>query len=269
VITIITLNEIYNNLKEKFYNKSKIDIKKGTIIDMFFKSIADQLYQVYETIENNKKPYLFTQQVGKELDDTGAFVGITRLDNESDENYLYRLSAWTYDHASCNATAIDNKCKELVYSTGHNYVPYTKGIGTGTIYLIPLSYSEEDIELAINEAVEKVSLVIDPTSRVEFRVPDPITIKLVAYLDVKSNSDKEAIKNQIIYKIKDYINGIAPGEYMYLGEINKLGLSVDGVEYFNVVQVYENDEEATDFEILQTTVAKFLFDQIIWWDVES
>ena len=231
MITIITLNEIYNNLKEKFYNKSKIDIKKGTIIDMFFKSIADQLYQVYETIENNKKPYLFTQQVGKELDDTGAFVGITRLDNESDENYLYRLSAWTYDHASCNATAIDNKCKELVYSTGHNYVPYTKGIGTGTIYLIPLSYSEEDIELAINEAVEKVSLVIDPTSRVEFRVPDPITIKLVAYLDVKSNSDKEAIKNQIIYKIKDYINGIAPGEYMYLGEINKLGLSVDGVEY--------------------------------------
>ena len=269
MITIITLNEIYNNLKEKFYNKSKIDIKKGTIIDMFFKSIADQLYQIYEAIENNKKPYLFTQQVGKELDDTGAFVGITRLDNESDENYLYRLSAWTYDHASCNATSIDNKCKELVYSTGHNYVPYTKGIGTGTIYLIPLSYSEEDIELAINEAVEKVSLVIDPTSRVEFRVPDPIAIKLVAYLDVKSNSDKEAIKNQIIYKIKDYINGIAPGEYMYLGEINKLGLSVDGVEYFNIVQVYENDEEATDFEILQTTVAKFLFDQIIWWDVES
>lgn len=269
MITIITLTEIYDKLKSRFYEKTNIDVKRGTVIDMFFNSIADQFYQIYDTIEKNKKPYLFTQQTGEELDDTGSFVGIARLENESDENYLYRLASWTLNHASCNATSIDNKCKELVYSTGHNYVPYTKGIGTGTIYLIPLSYSEEDIELAINEAVEKVSLVIDPTSRVEFRVPDPISIRLVAYLDVKTDSDKETIKNQIIYKIKNYINGIAPGEYMYLGEMNKLGLSVDGVEYFNIVQVYEDDEEATDFEILQTTVAKFLFDQIIWWDVES
>ena len=74
---------------------------------------------------------------------------------------------------------------------------------------------------------------------------------------------------QITNKVEQYINGIAPGDYMYLGEINKLGLSVDNVEYFNIIQVYENNEEATDFEILQTTVAKFLFDQIIWWDVES
>ena len=121
----------------------------------------------------------------------------------------------------------------------------------------------------INEAVEKVSLVIDPTSRVEFRVPTPIDIRLVAYLDVKDGADKDSIKMQITNKVEQYINSIAPGDYMYLGEINKLGLSVDNVEYFNIIQVYENDEEATDFEILQTTVAKFLFDQIIWWDVES
>ena len=266
---IITLTEIYENLKNRFYDKSKIDIKRGTVIDMFFNAIADQIHSVYATIEANKKPYLFTQQKGEELDNTGAFVGEARLDNETDENYLYRLMSWSLNHASCNATSIDNKCKELVYSTGHNYIPYTKGIGTGTIYLIPLSYSDDDIELAINEAVEKVSLVIDPTSRVEFRVPTPIDIRLVAYLDVKDGADKDSIKMQITNKVEQYINGIAPGDYMFLGEINKLGLSVDNVEYFNIIQVYENDEEATDFEILQTTVAKFLFDQIIWWDVES
>jgi hypothetical protein len=41
------------------------------------------------------------------------------------------------------------------------------------------------------------------------------------------------------------------------------------VEYFNVVQIYINDDEATDFEILQTIEAKFLFDEIIWWNVEN
>lgn len=103
----------------------------------------------------------------------------------------------------------------------------------------------------------------------EFRVPDPINIQLVAYLDVKSSIDKDSVKLQIAEKVEDYINSIAPGEYMYLGKINELGLDTNGVEYFNIVQVYKDDEEATDFEILQTTVAKFLFDQIIWWDVEG
>ena len=56
---------------------------------------------------------------------------------------------------------------------------------------------------------------------------------------------------------------------MFLGTINNLGLNVDGVQYFNVIQIYLDDEEATDFEILQTIKAKFLFNQVIWWDIES
>ena len=60
-----------------------------------------------------------------------------------------------------------------------------------------------------------------------------------------------------------------PGDYLELGDINEIGLAVDGVEYFNIVQVYLDDEESTDFEILQTIKARFVYNQIIWWDVES
>ena len=56
---------------------------------------------------------------------------------------------------------------------------------------------------------------------------------------------------------------------MYLGQINRLGLAPKEVEYFNVVQIYIDGEEATDFEILQTIEAKFIFDEIIWWNVEG
>ena len=77
------------------------------------------------------------------------------------------------------------------------------------------------------------------------------------------------IKQNINNKVKDYINSIAPGNYLELGDINEIGLSVDGVEYFNVVQVYLDDKESTDFEILQTIKARFVHNQIIWWDVES
>ena len=94
-------------------------------------------------------------------------------------------------------------------------------------------------------------------------------MKLVAYLDVSDGTDAAAIKTTIVQKVKEYINGISPGEKLYLGQINRIGLEPKEVEYFNIVQIYINDDEATDFEILQTIEAKFIFDEIIWWNVEG
>ena len=269
VIKIKTLLEIYKELKETFYKKTNIDIGRGTVIDMFFSAIADQFSTIYQTIEDNRKPYLFTEQTGDELDSTGYFVSLPRVDGESDENYKYRLMNWNLRHASCNSTAINDKCKELEFSTAANYVQYTKGVGTATIYLTPLSYDEDDIRLAIDEATDKVSTVINPSSRVEFRVPTPVDVKFVAYLKIKTDGDQYIIKQEVSDKVKDYVNSIAPGDYLELGDINEIGLAVDSVEYFNIVQVYLDDEESTDFEILQTIKARFVYNQIIWWDVES
>ena len=269
MITIKTFEEIYKELKENFRKRTNIDIESRTIIDMILKSIADSMHTIYDVIEKNKKPYLFTKQSGDELDDTGYFLNCPRLDDESDRNYLYRLSHWTQRNASCNRTAIEDKCKELLYSSAANYIPYTKGIGTATIFLIPLEYTDEAVARAILEAQEVVSKVIAPTSIVDFKVAEPSYIKLTAYLDVKKGYDKDVAKTAITANIKSYINSIAPGDNLFLGDINKLGLSVDGVEYFNIVQLFNNDEELSNFELLQTLTSKFLFEEIIWWEVEE
>jgi hypothetical protein len=100
-------------------------------------------------------------------------------------------------------------------------------------------------------------------------VAKPCLIRLVVYLDVKQGYDLTNIKIQIKKTLEGYINGIEPGKLLLLGEINKLGLSIDGVEYFNVVQTYTDNEEVTDFELLQTLTAKFLLEDIIYWDVEG
>lgn len=244
-------------------------MERGSVIDMFTASISDEIQQAHQAIEDNKKPYLFTTQTGDELDSTGYFVSCPRYENESDSNYFSRIVNWNANNATCNATSIDNACKGLEYSNAANYVSYTNGVGTGTIYLIPLSYDEYDKELCLKEAQEKVSVVINPSSRVEFKIPEPRYIKLVAYIDLAEGTDAPVIKSEIISKIKEYINGIAPGDKLYLGQINKIGLAPKEVEYFNVVQIYINEEEATDFEILQTIEAKFIFDEFIWWNVEG
>lgn len=269
VIPIKSFEEIYSDIKNKFYTKTKIDIARGTVIDMIIYSISDLMSEIYKYIDKNKKPYLFTNQKEKELDSTGYFLQCARLPEESDENYFYRLQNWTKRNAACNETAIEEELKTLEYTSGANYVKYTKGVGTGTVYLIPNKYEEDYIQKAINEAKDKLKTVINPSSIVDYKVPTPAPIKLVAYLDVKANSDTEYIKRTIENEVKKYINNIAPGDRLMLGKINNLALDIDGVEYFNVVQLYINNEEATSFEVLQTVNKKFLFEQFIWWEVEK
>ena len=69
-----TFDDINSDLKERFYTNTKIDISKGSVFDMIFKSMSYMLNEAYSEIEANKKPYLFTKQTGDELDSTGAFL---------------------------------------------------------------------------------------------------------------------------------------------------------------------------------------------------
>lgn len=268
-------NEICADIKERFYKISGIDIKRFSVFDMFTKAISYVIEQAYIAIEKNKKPYLFTNQKEDELDSTGYFLSCPREEGESDENYFYRLSHWVQRNASCNKTAIEDACKVLQYSTGSTYVPYTMGIGTATIYLIPLDYSEESIEMAITEAKEKLKNVINPSSVTKFTVPEPTYVKLVAYIDVKTidtsdtQTDINAVKNEITLEFKKYINSIEPGERLMVGELNRIALKHNNIEYFNVMQIHLNGDEYPDFEVMQEVNSKFIFDEIIWWEVDK
>lgn len=260
-------DEIYAKLKNIFYSNTKIDIAKGSVIDMILKSFSSMIYEAEQKIEENKKPYLFTKQSGEDLDNTGVFLQCPRMSGESDDNYKYRLMKWTQRNASNNLEAINETIKTLSFSSSATFVPYTDGIGSATIYLIPHKYEEDYIKNAIQEAKTVIDKVTSPSSIINYAVPSPSKVKLVAYLDIKDNNDINYIKKEITTKIKEYINKIAPSERLMLGTINNLALNVEGVEYFNVIQVYINDKESTAFEILQTVENKMLFDEIIWWEV--
>lgn len=262
-------DDIYKDLKEDFKKSTKIGIAKGSVIDMLLKSVSSMLAIAHKEIEDNKKPYLFTQQKGDELDSTGYFLQCPRLVDETDDNYKYRLMRWVQRNAANNLTAINEAIKLLTFSSSATYVPYTYGVGTGTVYLIPYKYEEDYIKNAIKEAEEIIGAVIAPSSIVDYCVPKPVKVKLVSYLDIAKGKDMNYIKKTITDKVKEYINNLAPGSKLMLGQINNMGLNVDGVEYFNIIQVYLDDKESTAYEILQDVSTKMLFEEIIWWEVEE
>ena len=264
-----SFEQIYNQMRDKFYNLTKIDISKGSVMDMMFKSMSYMLHEAYVLIEKNKQPYLFTKQTGKELDSTGYFLQCPRQTDESDDNYLYRLMKWTQRNSANNIEAINDAIKTLNFSSSATYVPFIDGIGTACVYLIPYQYEEDYIKNAKAEAKQVLENVISPSTIVEYSVPEPIAVKLVAYIDIAEGTDIKYIKQEATNLIKNYINNIAPGDRLMLGYINNIILDIEGVEYFNVVQIYLDNKESTQFEILQTVSTKMLYDEIIWWEVEN
>lgn len=257
-----TLNEIYDSIKSRFFKKTKLDIESGTVIDSYILATSEVAAEAHAQIESNKNPHIFTKLSGDDLDSTGYLVGCPRNPNESDNSYKYRLMQWNISNKAANSTAIDTALMNLKYSSNAKYVPYTQGVGTATIYIIPTSY--DLAEQAVAEVQNRVSKIINPSGYVEWVIPDPDKVTLSVYLRCEEG-DEAYIKEQITEQVKDYINNLAPGEYMEIGAINKIGLNQSYVQYFDVANLLINDETINKTRVLQKVESKLLFDKIIWW----
>lgn len=257
-----TSEEVYESLKSNFENKINDTIQTGSVIDIYNKTIADECQDMYQYIEDNKNPYLFTNTFGDDLDSLGYWVNLTRLENETDEHYKYRLKDWLLTSEASNTTAISNSLLNPQYASNIQYVPYTYGSGTATCYIIPIEYEEKTIQAALEEAADLLANVISPSLYVEYIVPSIRGVRLHCFLS--TSGDETAIKNNIALKIQEYINGIAPGDNLSVGEIIRLGINETGVEYFNVISLYVDEEQVTDIELIQELETKFLFDTILW-----
>lgn len=257
-----TSEEVYESLKSNFEDKINDSIQTGSVIDIYNKTIADECRDMYQYIEDNKNPYLFTNTFGEDLDSLGYWVNLTRETDETDEHYKYRLKDWLLTLEASNTTAISNSLLNPQYASNIQYVPYTYGSGTATCYIIPLEYEEETINAALEEAADLIKDVVSPSLYVEYIVPSIRAVRLHCFLSV--TGDETTIKSNIITKVQEYINGIAPGDYLSVGDIIRLGINETGVEYFNVISLFIDEEVNTDIEIIQELETKFLFDSISW-----
>lgn len=252
-----SITDIYNSIREKFFNKTKIDIQKGTVIDSFILASAEMIEEAYKEIDNNKTPYLYTKLEGKNIDDIGILCGVTRQENENDQNYLYRILNWNRSNKAANKTSIETALMNLNYASHATYSPLSNGCGTATIFIIPKSFDNITKEMAVKEVKEVLKDIISPSSYIEYVIPEMLDVKITLLIKTK-NVDKEIVKNNIAEKIVKYVNGIAPMSFLEIGELNKIGVNEEGVEYFNVSVIAIDGEEITETEKLQKINSKFI-----------
>jgi hypothetical protein len=263
-----TTDEIYDDIKSDFYDKSGIDIQENSAIDYFNLSVSSSIETAYEEIKNNRTPHLYSGLTGSDIDDLGILVGISRETNETDKSYLYRTLKWNISNKASNSTAIEDALINLTYSSHVTPIPKAFGCGTQAFYIIPTSMDDTTKSLAISEVQTKLKNVIDPSMYVEYIIPTIIYIKM-QILYRATSADIDTIKDTINESIIEYINGIAPGDYLEVGKINNIGDDTTNISYFNVAHLFVNDEEIGDIELLQTVEKKFLItsDNITWLEV--
>lgn len=264
MIIIKQAEEIQKDITNRFEERIQNKIAAGSTIDLYNVALSETLQDVYQEIENNKTPHIWSSLEGWKLDDTGTMFNLPRKTGESDANYKYRLQHWLLSNEASNTTAIQNALlAPFEYVSNVNYFPYTKGAGTGTCYIIPKSYDTETINNAFDEVYTIVKKVASPSLFVEYIIPTIIGIKLQIYIS-SINGDLTTIKNNLEAKISEYINGIAPGEYLEVGEINKIGINENNVDYFNVTSLLVDNVVINNIRILQEIDSKMLYDEIIW-----
>lgn len=257
-----TSDDAYKSLKTNFENRIGDSIQTGSVIDTYNKVIADECSEMYQYIEDSKNPYLFTRIYGDSLDDLSYWTQLTREDGESDEHFKYRLKDWVLSSEASNTTAIENSLLLTKVSSNIQYVPYTHGSGTGTCYVVPKHYDEENIRESLEEAERLLKDAISPSLYVEYIVPAMRGVKLNCFLS--TSGDANTIKENIITSLQNHINSIEPGKYLNVGDLLKLGLNENGVEYFNIIDIYIDEEKLTDIRLIQELETKLLFDEIIW-----
>lgn len=255
-----SLEEIYKSIKETYFNRTKLEIAEGSVIDNFLNSVSDGIQEAYEEIENNKNPHLFTKLTGADIDSMGILVGCARRPDEDDQTYLYRMINWNTSNQASNSTAVETALTSMTYASNVTYVPFTQGVGTATAYIIPKNLDNSD--LAIAETKERLENVVSTGTYVDYVIPTLLPVRLVIY--ISATRDLENIQSNIKTKIEEYINSIAPGDKLEIGALNKIGVNEANVDYFSVTQMYINNDEYQEIYAIQKLEEKFLFDEIIW-----
>ncbi|MED1125346.1 baseplate J/gp47 family protein [Bacillus atrophaeus] len=256
-------NAIHRDIRKRFERTSGKTIQEGSVIDFYTVAASETMEDVYEEIENNKDPHIYSKLRGQNLDDTGFFVNLPRRPGEDDEQYLYRLMNWNISSEASNTTAINDALLNLEYASNADYIPLTNGGGTASVFIIPKNYEEETIENAINEVEERLRKVASPSLYVEYIVPEIRGVRIHAYMQ-SQDGDVNQIRANLEQSIKDYVNSIPPREYLRVGILNRMGINEPEVNYFNILQVFIDGTEIKDIDILQNIESKFILDEIIW-----
>jgi hypothetical protein len=258
-----TAEQVREDILNRFEARVMDSVEEGSILDIYTTVLGKEGKEIYDEIDRNRTPHIWSSLEGQQLDDTGTMLNIPRKTGESDTNYRYRIMNWVLTNEASNLRAINNALLLPKYASNIEFKPKVFGCGTGVCYVIPKEYTVEYITNSLTEAKEIIESVATPGLYVQYIVPQVKGVKLQVYMTTE-DGDVDSIRSNIENKVLEYINNIPPYSYLQVGQINRIGVTESKVDYFSVLSVMIDGETVSDTVILQDIDTKLLYDEIVW-----
>ena len=254
-------DSIYRDIGKRFRDRSGINMEHSPAMVFYTDAVSGALEDVYQKVYHIKTPYIFTDTSEDDLDGIGYLVNLPREAGEGDQSYRNRLMNWNLANQASNKTAIDNALTNLNYCSDAKYKEMTHGAGTGSVFIIPKDYEEK--EQAEQEVKDKIREVVSPGMYISYIFPEVKPVDIIACLR-SEQGDVNFIQRRVKGEFEDYINAIAPGDPLEVGELNRIGYDQDQVDFFSILEVRVDGEAKRELAITQDIYSKFILDTVSW-----
>lgn len=218
----------------------------GGIAKLFMNIVNKNIANLYNTLTINHLRAFVTTSDGAALDAIGKLLYCTRMDNETDDNYRYRITQQCLLLATSNETAIRLTALTVDGVSDVVLKPYSMGAGSFTVIIL---MDDNVDETGVIRAVHTKLLNVHGYG-IRYNVVSPtltyVKIKQHLYIkDTVSDIDKQEIKYNAQLALIDYLSNLSIGEDIVIDRITQIIMNVSEniIEESNI-EFYINGEKA-------------------------
>lgn len=218
----------------------------GSIAKLFMNIINKSIAGLYTTLTTNHIRAFVTTADGDALDAIGQLVNCTRLTDESDDNYKYRITNQCLTLATSNKTAIRLTALTVTGVQDVILKPYAMGSGSFTVIVVT---EEDTTESDILDLVNTALLDVHGYG-IRYNVVAPtltyVSIKQQIFLsDTLSDTEKQEIRYDVQLAVIDFLSSLSIGEDIIIDKLTQTIMNVSSniIEEQNV-SIYINGEKA-------------------------
>lgn len=199
----------------------------GAIAKLFMNIVNKNIANLYNTLTVNHIRAFVTTSDGGALDEIGVLVQCTRIKDETDDNYRYRIINQCLTLASSNETAIRLTALTVEGVTDVILKPYSMGAGSFTVIVL----SDEDVTATgILENVRTKLLKVHGYG-IRYNVVSPtltyVSIKQRLYINSSiSDIEKQEIRYDVQLALIDYLSNLKIGEDIMVDKITQTIMNV-------------------------------------------
>lgn len=245
VLNTKTLDELIEESTEQLQSIG-FSTAPGAIAKLFMNIINQNISNLYNTLTVNHLRAFVTTAKDEALDAIGVLVHCKRLDNESNDNYRFRITNQCLTLATSNKTAI--RLTALIVDGVQDVIlkPYSMGAGSFTIIVI----TDDDVTESNTLETVKENLLDVHGYGIRFNVVSPtltyVSIKQRIFIkDNLSDNEKQEIRYNVQLALTKYLSNLSIGEDIITDKITQVIMNVsNSIIQESNISFYINGEKA-------------------------